>query len=703
MSRSRLISLVLTFVGLSVPANGANFGGVAPAIREFRRTGDNEIVVRFAGNSFQVLRGANENLDAEKGEALAKEAEALPSLRFSKTGEWIEYSVGQRLTVARPITSSGEADTTRPWKVHSLVPIGTFEVSSWRSFIGFALANGLAGVTEFKLRNESALTLLFAPVTPTSVLAGMRTLVFDHHFANAMRVSPLYPARSGKNGFVILLHDPHASVAGRFETLVGLRALISANPTVPFRFLVEGAYEDGDRSIGLAGMDRVITPGVPGGNAVVSQLLAQYVINAPTAYRLMHDRTIDTFAIDNNELLKYDAPRSPRLPWQQVDTLLRLIAAVKRADLLPELKSKLVNQLITAVVFTKASVGDDSSDATLVDHFTALSDLNHKLADLGRAVQKSGGDVTSADIDGLEQDALAYSDQAETYRKALDRNRTMTPFIIAAARTSSSAMPIAFIGSYHTRGIVAELQKASIGYVVIEPRPRIAPSELEQQSFDRANHLNTRRAYLSDLGFNMGMNLPRPPEVETFIKPKMKGTLARVESQLAATRTEFQALDVPSVNLDKLVDAANTNPALVSARIGFGGGTPPPPEFRTAFAFFEPGDGEGNSRLLLVDAKDRRWKDGDRYEFLKAALFRPPKRSGDLEIRQAIAFYPQPGSRRLFATVYEPESHRIYCFEGDPQAVALLVPIPIGDAKRGFDIRAQVAELLARIRRNDNG
>jgi oxalate decarboxylase len=104
---------------------------------------------------------------------------------------------------------------------------------------------------------------------------------------------------------VILLHDPHENVAGRFQTLTGLRSLISGNPTVPFRFLVEGAYKGPSRDVGFSGLDSAIKQGADTSPAVVQSLLGRYLINTPMAYRLLYDRTISTRAIDNNQLLAY--------------------------------------------------------------------------------------------------------------------------------------------------------------------------------------------------------------------------------------------------------------------------------------------------------------------------------------------------------------------------------------------------------------
>ena len=128
--------------------------------------------------------------------------------------------------------------------------------------------------------NKSTFTLSFDSVLPNPLRAGTRTLQLDNKFAAQMRLSPKYPAKVGANGFVVLLHDPHDNIAGRAETLAGLRSLISANSRVPFTFLVEGAYQD-PRNIGFSGLDMLINTGSDTSTAVVYSLLNRYMINGP--------------------------------------------------------------------------------------------------------------------------------------------------------------------------------------------------------------------------------------------------------------------------------------------------------------------------------------------------------------------------------------------------------------------------------------
>ena len=124
---------------------------------------------------------------------------------------------------------------------------------------------------------------------------------------------------------------------------------------------------------------------------------------------------------------------------------------------------------------------------------------------------------------------------------------------------------------------------------------------------------------------------------------------------------------------------------------------PPPGYFGKAFAFYEPGGGGepgAGPRFILSDPTDGRWKDGDRYAFMSIALFSVADRASGSSNGSRAMFYPEPDSNRLFFTFYEPKSKRVYCFEGDPQQAASIVPIPLGDTKGDQNLRAQIVKVI---------
>jgi len=699
MFRLRTVLLMLVSLVSICAAQEADFQKLAPVLREFRTaSGSSELSIRLTSNSFQLLRRVETVLSGnEAKKSLPKEA-SFATLKISQEGNWIEHTVDQDTKIDEPLTANGSPDLSREWKKFSKVALGSFDRAAWPHFVEFALANGLCGIEETRYKEGSFFTLSFSSVLPAQIDAGGKALALNTRFGSVMRLSPKYPPRVGDKGFVILLHDPHENVAGRFQALTGLRSLISGNPSVPFRFLVEGAYRGPSRDVGFSGLDTAIRPGTDTSAAVVHSLLSRYLINTPMAYRLLYDRKISARAIDNNELLAYPSPRPMRSRAQQADSLSKISDALDKTKLpkaVANSKSAMQDVLNLAFVYLTADL-NEAPDTTLVDYFGTMAELYKSIAKMGRIFGQAGFKLSPADLQALASDANGCKDEATIYKKATERNKTMAPLIIEAAMSVSNQVPIAFIGNYHTHGIVAELEEASIGYVVLEPRPRITASEAENRAFAKANHSNSRPTYLSTVPLDMGVTAPTKIEVKTSYEPKIAVKIPQIRRRQLATQAEFKAIPDSTINVKKLTAAADTNGAFASVRIASGGNMPPPPDnFRGTFAYFEPGDRPGReARFVVTDPTDKRWSGEDRYEFLSIALFDASESSHEVTPGTNIVFYPDPISNRLFFTFYEPTSKRIYCFEGDPQRAASLVPTPIGDSKGEQNIRMQIVEVI---------
>ena len=332
MIQIRTVLLILvSFVSIST-AEESDFQKLAPALQEFRTTSGTGLSIRLASNSFQVLRLVETVLSGDEAKKLLPKEASFPTLKISQEGNWIERTVDQDTRIDEPLTAEGSPDSSREWKKLSWVALDSFERTAWPRFVEFALANGLCGIEETRYKEGSVFTLSFSPVLPGHIDAGGRALALNTRFGSVMRLSPKYPPRFGEKGFVILLHDPHENVAGRFQTLTGLRSLISGNPSVPFQFLVEGAYRGPSRDVGFSGLDTAIRPGADTSAAVVHSLLSRYLINTPMAYRLLYDRKISARAIDNNALLAYPSPRPMRSLAQQADSLSKISAPSKKRN-----------------------------------------------------------------------------------------------------------------------------------------------------------------------------------------------------------------------------------------------------------------------------------------------------------------------------------------------------------------------------------
>ena len=94
------------------------------------------------------------------------------------------------------------------------------------------------------------------------------------------------------------------------------------------------------------------------------------------------------------------------------------------------------------------------------------------------------------------------------------------------------------------------------------------------------------------------------------------------------------------------------------------------------FAYIDRGNGQvspvGKPFFVAVDAGDPRWKENDRYNFLRKVLSEPLRKKG-------TTFYVDPDSNRTFGAVCKPQSKRIYCLEGTLMCLIPLIPPPGSD------------------------
>src|SRR6266850_1016628 len=254
MLRRCLTGLFVLLITSTVFAAEPGFEPVLKAINAYRGDSSKAVSIRFTAKTFQALQRVESPLQAKDAEARLPK-DSVPRLKIADKGNWVEYTADDGSVISRPITSRGDVDPARSWKQARWVPVASFERSAWPDFVEFAIANGMSGVREARYAQGRELALSFALMTPPSIDGGARKLELNDTFRATMRLSPQYPPYAGTKGFVVLLHDPHENVAGRFQTLAGLRALVSANRSVRFQFLIEGAYTGPSRQLGLAGLE----------------------------------------------------------------------------------------------------------------------------------------------------------------------------------------------------------------------------------------------------------------------------------------------------------------------------------------------------------------------------------------------------------------------------------------------------------------
>ncbi len=195
-------------------------------------------------------------------------------------------------------------------KIDDAKILATAKASDWPAFLEQAVRHGLIYYTIDKDKGRRTALLIFRHATKTAISYSGGSLQLSSDFNASMDVSSKHPAFPGTKGFVVLVHDAHASVLGRYQEMRGLHALWEANGKPSLQLLVEGSFPTyaGRRAIGLAGIDSALN-GKPAEHrrALILSLLKDHWINAPLAYRLlMPEQRIEATAIDDFELARRD-------------------------------------------------------------------------------------------------------------------------------------------------------------------------------------------------------------------------------------------------------------------------------------------------------------------------------------------------------------------------------------------------------------
>jgi hypothetical protein len=432
---------------------------------------------------------------------------------------------------------------------------------------------------------------------------------------------------------------------------------------------------------------------------MVQSLLSSYLIDTPMAYRLLYGRTIRATAIDDNRFLGYNAPRVLRPPAEQFKSLQRFEAAVQSLDVGDaKIKNSLLSAVRDAMVFLDADI-NEATDERAVAYYELMAKSTKALAETALLISASGIKFNAqADAEALGRDSLAYDDEAQIFRFAVQRNGKMAEQIIAASHQPLQSIPIAFIGNFHTAGITTVLRQNGIGYAVIEPRPRVPVSRSEVERFNRAVHRNTAAAYLATVRLRKLKVAPTITDVRTIYRPKMVTKGAALKSEIRAVQDQVAAISGAKLDTKEFITATGENGSLAGLRLSFNDESQPPlpPEFKGAFAYFEPGGPSGrHSAFVVTDSRDGRWSSPDRYTFLRAAVFPPRSDPAVLRVVSEETFYPDLVHDLMYYTIFDQKSGRIYCFEErlDGNRRTSLIPLPITTEKGGTNIRMQVVEV----------
>jgi hypothetical protein len=705
---SLLLSLSPAAISQSTPA--PNFSKATSLIQDLRNGGDDTVSIEIGASDFQVLRTVVEAIsESDAKAALAKAKSDLPTIRFTKTDELVSYEISPHSWIERTL-KGGEASGGDKWFRRELRAVGTYPNSSWASFVDMAGQNGLSDFALYKYRDSTFASISFDAIGPSRVSNGSRSLMLSPSFYQVMRVSPRYKSAPGQNGFAVIIHDPHSSVAGRLQLMRGLRALFKSNQP-NFEFLVEGKYPEAadatyatlpSRTIGDAGLAAKVNA-MPQSfrPQLVNSMLTSYLVDTPMAFRLLNqDLRIPAYAIDDNRYLNATEVRfiGEEKEAQAMSAVLKGTAK--------ELKSEGASQAETDQVMAKlyelaylirafeAADVADASDKQLLRHQQELAEMQKTFAGIAQQIGK-GVPGLAPQISVLKQVATSSANEAITYDNALKRNATMVTYIIQAASASNVRTPIAFIGSYHTQGILEGLRGSGIGYVVLEPREigrmRTVAEEKTFQNFLE----NPNNYFRTVTRMNKGLAALTPEQVEQYHSPYLLKQEQRFEADNRSLMAVAKLTPQSEVDVARLTTAVGHNGSLAHVKIDFaGGGVPPPPKAPPGtFAYFE--NEGGKNKLVLLGTETQRWASDGRYACLEKAFFALPTDATDAKLMLRLTSqYRDENTGQLFYTFYDGSSKRQYVVERPNSDVSPLLGLATIKSQGNLNVHVSLSELI---------
>lgn len=669
-----ILCVVLMF--FTTEAIAQSFDQTFEWIDRFRQGENLELKARIQKDSFTIYRDQTTSIDKAAFESLARQITGLPTLKLTAKARIFVYDINATVSIEEQLSRQNPTQNTPTWAKRESIPIATFPIDQWGKFLKQALNHGLMEYKESKFRSSEFVTLSFKHIGPNQFESNKRVLTFSDEFYEFMKLSENFKPVAGSKGFVVLVHEPHSSVNGQFQLLPGLKALLNVNKANKFVFLVEGEYEAASRIIGFNLLDRAVDNASKGASAepLVYNMLSRHLIDGPLAYRLLYDRRQPAVAIDDLELLE-DTPfgKRPEFLSKEIKAIYKIFQIVEKLKLSDQKKQLERVLLVVRTISNRTADVRDIHGQLLVDYF---SDLVKDLADLVTLSETLKLEDPSIQINSeiafFKAQSEAYKNQIKIYDRALRRDITMTGHIERYAKNAVGPIPVAFIGSFHTDGITNRLREQQIGYVVIEPRFRPQFDEQERDSFDCILYQSSRKECLSKLAKLRKMRvLPSVFEVKNYYTPFLNKLSGIIVKRRSASLENFNQQPAKKINYGAFNDALKVNGVLTDAQISFGA-TKPPERFKSAFAFFEPGDGSKTSQLFIVDPNDAKWSEKGRFNCLREIKLIKPFQNNELVSLGNVTIYQERESKLPFASYFDPESRRFYLFEGE-QAVEALI------------------------------
>ncbi len=698
-----LLLTVLAFSQLSVAGQDQKspepgLENVASLIQQLRIGDLQRFRIDLGTDNFTVLKSAEEPLtEAEAKAELQNVKPVAPAVRFTRTQELMCLQVSPGVWIEQAMNVNKDFHGSI-WSKRTLEVVGTYPNSLWDAFARMAIENGLS---DFKVSNSGEgrrAELAFDFDGPPAIRYGSQSLVLSKDFYRVMRVSTEYKPVSGRNGFVVLIHDPHQSVKGRFALMQGLNTLLGANAKRPVEFLVEGAFPEtsgvdyrllSSRALSDGGLaQRVAEMNESIRSQLIYSMLSTYLIDTPLAYRILYHRSdaIPAFAIDDNRYL-HEVDMDEGDP-EEMNNAIKTILNHLSGDSYQEARH--------AVGWINILRNADVQQISDLQGLGVQREIASNAMTFLSIAEKNATNDLSSSIQVVNRFTQSAENQAKQSERALERNKTMLTFIKQEAARTSERLPLAFIGSYHTWGITEELRNAGIGYVVIEPRLRIGQqsSSREDKIFDQFL-INPDGYFASVLHSNKGIAGLTKEQVDNFHAPYMVKQEGRLAEQSAALERLRKGNASGKIDSSRIEKAMRQNASLTEATVEIGGnGSGIPPDApRGAVAFFDEHDGK--HRLVLLGAEDNRWGSEERYTCLEHVIFDlPTGEAAAATLFHLSKHYQDEKTGRVYYTSYDRSSKRLYLVENPIANAGALLSLSAIRRGGAVNVHVVVSDLI---------
>lgn len=685
-----ILIVVLAVFSITSSLYSLNFDEPTNVINDYRAGKDVDFKVVVYPDSFLFYHTVTTEIPKSEFDKVLSEIEqkGLPDRKLMQNGERNSYQIDSLLTVSQ-VEIAGDSEK---FEKTELVVLGTFSNDTWPQFLRILIDNGLVEYEILRFEGIEYYTLGFQSICPQSINFGSKTLSFSLDAQNYLRISPTTKTSNSGDKFVILVHEPHWSVYGQYQLVPGLNQLITENSEHSFRFLVEGAFTEETKEIDIEPLMSAFAKDTPK-EAMAYSLLSNFMIDGPMAYRAIYDPDLPAIAIDDMDLINQTPAEVDLMAGYEVSQ--RLIEMSQMRGRFTETQAQRFSQaLLELFSYSRADISDLHGQH-LIDYYNELSNLYDELADALVAMRST---FQSSDVQGhinfLREQADAARSNGQRFEFALGRDKTMVQNILAHFSSShSESIPIAFIGNFHTDGMTKLLREQNIGYIVLEPRFLVVPSEKEKNNFNKALHPSTRSSYLESIST---LKLPVSPTLSEIAR-YYKKYLSKIATVIKNLRKKLLSILASSSNhkidVEAFTDAIDNNGDLCCAEIEFGGGNnQPPTNFKNAFAYFEPG--EAGSKLFIYNENGQEWQNRSVYKFLKSHIFIPINENFRNESSKA-RFWSNPENGDLFLNFFDPQTNRYYLYQNPTSLDALpnVIRVPQNADKSGIELRQRLSEM----------